>query len=731
MDFLNGPILWHLLWVFPLLLLLLFWALSRRRRLLKLILGSRAEQADYTTVSKGKRLLRFWLFIIALLFLFIAAARPYWGTRILPFSGRGRDLMVVLDVSRSMLADDIKPSRLEHAKWFLRELIKKTPGDRYGIVAFSGAAFLECPMTVDKTSLFQCIGELNPKSIPLGGTNIQRALETSLIAFSAAEGGHRAIILVTDGDELQGQSVKVISELKEQQIPIYVIGIGDPGGTGLIRVPTDDGKAKVILRDKKGEVVTSKLNEKQLRNLALSSTEGIYIRSTVTDPGLKAVLKKIKALVPEEYERGNNTRPIERFHFPLMAALLLLLIRLGISERRNSAAILLLCLLPLGLNLTGQVPGPGPVKSDSAPVPNVLTENQADNPIPAESLKTAESEPVDLYNQALQAHEQADLKSAVNLYEQAINAAGKNREIQNRSYQNLGVIDHEKARSLLQQKKLDDALKVLASAEEWYRESLRSNDGPGQTALNQQLLLQDRKVIRQMKEMQKQLQQQQQEAQKKTREALDQQQQANQQQQKKEQQEDQKQKDQQQSQTKQDQQQEKQQQQQQTEKKTEEAMQAVKDLQEQAKQQGQKKTEQMAKAAAQELRQAKQEQQQKDGEKAEEHLKKALEKLGVDKDSAKNKAENQKQDKQEGQQDQPEEQPGQQEDQPDQMAGEDPPPGSADMPESADPREEKDIDPNQAEALLDLMANEEQSLRDRLRERMLKNARIKPVDRDW
>ena len=188
-----------------------------------------------------------------------------------------------------------------------QELIDHTPGDRYGIIAFAGSAFLECPLTINRTSLHATIKDLNVDSIPVGGTNIEKALDVAMKAFKAAEGSYKAIILITDGGELQGNASDVINALKAIKTPLFVVGIGDPTKPGLIQLPAQNGQSE-FLRDSKGELVKSKLNEPLLRKLA-ETTNGTYIRSTAIDPGLKTLEKKIEQLIPQKYKNGQLTTP--------------------------------------------------------------------------------------------------------------------------------------------------------------------------------------------------------------------------------------------------------------------------------------------------------------------------------------------------------------------------------------------------------------------------------------
>ncbi len=595
MSFLEIHLLWHLLWVVPVICILYLAAIRKRRRILKLILGSRADDPEFVLVSKYRRNVKFVILLLAVFFLALAAARPYWGQRIIPYSSQGRDLMVLFDVSKSMLAKDVQPSRMDHAKWFLRRLVSDCGGDRFGLIAFAGASFLECPLTTDRTSFFQYLDELDTNTIPVGGTNIQNALETALKAFKAAESGHRAVILITDGDELEGNSSKVIEQLKEKKIPVIVVGIGDPMKPGLIPLHKSDGSTG-FMKDSKGELVKTQLNEKQLRALALA-TGGCYARSTAANINLNNVLQRVQGLIPHNLESGKQTRPIERFYYPLVVGLLLLLSWFCISERQDKkvrnrlktglSAMVIASLIAFGaVSLSAQQPLdksnkllPG-TKPANEPQQTEVPESQANDKV--KKAKPEETDPVAVYNKALKLQKAKD-KKAVELYRKAINLAANNEAVRSSSYQNLGVIRHEAARqqviqSLAQvkQQNLDGALKgldaakqALAGAEEHYVEAmalaesgipskaikkdkkevslddknkkiktdLALNSGtPDSIAMNQQKLLRDRQMIDQLKKKIEELKKKQKQAQKKTQQAKQKQQQQNKQQQKNKQQ---------------------------------------------------------------------------------------------------------------------------------------------------------------------------------------------------
>ena len=339
MTLLNGEILWNLIWVLALCLLFYYAGAKKRAGILALFPGKeRAASPQFVRVSLPVRFWRMILFLGVIVLLFLAASRPAWGQKIMPYAGEGRDLLFVFDVSRSMLAEDVRPSRMEHAKYLVRQLVQKNPSDRYGLIAFAGDAFLECPLTIDKTSFLQTLQEFNTETIPLGGTNVEKALNSALRAFQAAEGTSRGVILLTDGDELTGDSSKLLSTLSRMKIPVFVMGVGDPSQPSIVQIREKDGSVKT-LKDKAGNVVRVSLNEKKLAAIA-AATGGIYVRSTTTYPGLDRIDGRIKALTKKTLDSGKQTRPIERGIYPLLGAFILFCLWLFLSEKRLEGFLL-------------------------------------------------------------------------------------------------------------------------------------------------------------------------------------------------------------------------------------------------------------------------------------------------------------------------------------------------------------------------------------------------------
>lgn len=734
MRFLKPEILWHLLWILPAMLVLFFAASHKTARTLQAFLGKNAENPDYVLFSKGRRILRFVLLCLAVLCLVAAAARPSWGVQIQELNGQGRDLLFVFDVSRSMLAKDVQPSRLAHAKWLVKELVKLNPGDRFGLIAFAGKGFLECPLTTDRTSFELSLDELSTDSIPLGGTNIQEALAAALQAFKAAETSHRAVILVTDGDELEGNSGKAVDEIVARKIPLFIAGIGDPSQPSIIQVPDGRGGVKT-LTDANGNVVNSPLNEKQLGELA-KRTGGIYVRSTAGDSGLGALEKRIRALAPHEYETVKTTKPIDRFGYPLAAAFVLLLLRFMVGERPAHWKLAACMLFAFCLAVSG-----------------------AEEAVPAAE---------ESFNKGVEAHEKNDLKTASESYETALRTGVGQAEIRGRATQNLGVIAHAKARSELAaslqavqgqnldeaQKQVENSLKTLNRAEGMYLDSLRESAERNQLAKNQSILLADRKRAEELKKKIEELKKMQQQAQQQTQQAKDQQKKENQKpqeqqnqdkqnqqgkqdkqnQQGKQEQQNQQGKQEQQnqnSQGKQDRQNQQNQNRQSAQQMTDQAKKSAEDLQKKAQEMGQQNLAKSAEQAKKELEKAQQEQKQGKGESAEEHLKKALDALGGEQ-SGKDK-----QDKPQGEQGRKD---GAGKDQkPEPQSGKDGKDGQKDDRKIEQPQaqpaekkpEEGDIDKNQAASVLEEMAKDEKDLRDAIKAFRKQRYKNTAPAKDW
>ena len=310
-----------LMWLLALLPLLLITGLMIRRRIKRL--GRMAEQGLWSTMLPGHspKRLRFknLLRVLALALALAALARPQWGFKWEEVRQRGLSIIVALDTSKSMLAQDIKPNRLQQAKWGVRDLIKELRGDRIGIVAFAGDAFLQCPATIDYAAFLMMLDDVYVGIVPIGGTDLFQALDTSIESFEKSEEtqADKVIILISDGEGHTGDPLSLLPKLKEEGIRVFAIGVGTKQGE---LIQTSDG----FVKDKSGHVVKSSLNETMLERMAFE-TGGFYVRSAPGDFGLERVYQQgIAELQREERESRMSKSWTERFQWLLGAALLLL-----------------------------------------------------------------------------------------------------------------------------------------------------------------------------------------------------------------------------------------------------------------------------------------------------------------------------------------------------------------------------------------------------------------------
>ena len=280
--------------------------------------------------AKSRLVLR----VLALALLVLALARPQWGFRWEEVRRQGLDLVVALDTSRSMMASDIKPTRLQQAKWGIRDLLRNLRGDRVGLVPFAGSSILQCPLTIDYAAFAMTLDDVYSGIIPKGGTAIEQALRTAVAAFPADRTADRVILLITDGEDHEGDPLALLPELKEKGIRVYTIGIGTLEGE---MVPAGDGQGGYF-KDRQGQIVKTALKEDVLQKLALG-TGGTYVRSAPGDTGLERVFNESIANLKRS-EQENRTAKIyeERFVWPIAAALLLLAWEALLGDRRKHHA---------------------------------------------------------------------------------------------------------------------------------------------------------------------------------------------------------------------------------------------------------------------------------------------------------------------------------------------------------------------------------------------------------
>lgn len=311
----------HLLWLLvPLALAAAGLARQRRRRLAAL-----ADESAWRALLPDGRLDRLrppylpWILAIGLGI--VALARPQWGFHWEEVKRRGLDILVVLDTSRSMTAQDIKPNRLQQAKWGIRDLIQKLRGDRIGLVAFAGGSFLQCPLTVDYAAFRLTLDDIYCGIIPRGGTAIEQALRTAIESFDPESRADRAIVLITDGEDHEGHPLSVVEDLKKLNIRVYAIGIGSREGD---LIPDPEPTSGGFFKDRQGRVVKTALQEDVLQQLALA-TGGAYVRSAPGETGLERVFDEGLANLKREEGESKTIKAFEdRFQWFVAGSLALL-----------------------------------------------------------------------------------------------------------------------------------------------------------------------------------------------------------------------------------------------------------------------------------------------------------------------------------------------------------------------------------------------------------------------
>lgn len=749
MRFIAPKLLYSLAVAVPAVLAALWYAAWRRRRELEALFADPGAARAALKLSPAARALRIVFLCAAMLAAAVAAARPYWKSHPQTVSERGRDIVVVFDVSRSMLAQDLPPSRLEHAKFLLRQLAQKFPGDRLALVAFAGEAYAACPLTADPVAFDEYVDELTPDLVQRGGTDLEKALREALKCLKGAA-GTQAVVLLTDGDELTGSGRRTIDEFKRRGIPVCVVGLGDPAAA----TPLPD-EAGALRRDAKGKLITSRLNEPELRRLA-EETGGVYVRSTVADTGADAVAAQLARLTAAEHGERTRELPEERFDWFVALAAALLAVSLLISERSRGTPVRKMLMLTIIL-LTA---------------PGARAEAEKPQPVPAAPAEDAEimaaKTPEELYNLGLKRQQAGDAAGARRCYEGVLRQPDETGRSRAKALFNLGAAEHlaarsefDAAREQVAAQQLDPALAKLKAARgrlgrarEFYGAALAGtgaaaldDDGapPADLRLREADLKRIEELEKQIEELKKQQQQarqsaqnaqqqnqqqqkgqqQQQNQQQKDRQQSQQQQQQNQQQkdQQSQQQQNQQQKDQQQQQQQQQQKEQQQQQQQGSDRRDaiRDAAAASENLQKSAEQLGQQKLKEQAQRAAEELRRA---EAAPDPKTAQPHLDRAVRELGGGDEKPGEERRSGNEDKQNGEE---RKESGEEQKKPgeEKSGGEQKQNGEQPLDEEPD----KSADRKGAEQLLELLNDGEKRHREELNRR--RRLHRPPVEKDW
>jgi Ca-activated chloride channel homolog len=283
----------------PLMVLLAVWYFMNRSARLKKI-GDQQLVAELTPyASRRKRILKLVLFILGFISLVFAVCNLQTGSKLTEVKREGADIVVCLDVSNSMLAQDLSPDRLTRAKYALEKMVDMLEGDRIALVIFAGEAYVQLPITTDYSAAKMFLSSIGPGMVPVQGTNLADAIAKGVESFPNDEGKNRAIILITDGENHESEAVDAAAEAARKGIMINTIGIGSERGVPIPLV--ENGVVKGYRKDRDGQTVVTKLNSELLKTIA-SKADGVYVQATQGDMGLGSVMDKIGELDKTQLE---------------------------------------------------------------------------------------------------------------------------------------------------------------------------------------------------------------------------------------------------------------------------------------------------------------------------------------------------------------------------------------------------------------------------------------------
>lgn len=276
--------------------------------------------------STGKGWLKVSLLAAAWLFFVLGLARPQLGARLKEHESQGVEVMIALDVSNSMLAEDYSPNRLERSKLAISRLVDKLQGDRIGLVVFAGEAFVQLPITADYVSAKIFLKSINTESVPIQGTALAEALMTSARSFSTQSERSRAIILITDGEDHEGEAIEAARAIAEQGIRIYCIGVGSPQGKPI-------PKNGSLLKDANGDIVVTRLDEEILQEIA-GAADGKYVRAGAAEFGLNPIIDDLRKLDKEQFSSVVFEDFDEQYMYFFAIALFFLILELLVPETK-------------------------------------------------------------------------------------------------------------------------------------------------------------------------------------------------------------------------------------------------------------------------------------------------------------------------------------------------------------------------------------------------------------
>jgi Ca-activated chloride channel homolog len=440
MTFAHSRILWLLAITVPLLAWFFWWAWRRKQILIKQFVQSRLLAHLTVGVSARLQKARMILLTLAVTLLFLALARPQWGFAWEEAHQRGIDIVIAIDTSRSMLAEDIPPNRLARAKLAAVDLMRLAKSDRLGLVAFAGTSFLQCPLTVDEEAFRQSVETLDVGIIPQGGTALTEAIDAALKAFKD-EDNHKVLVLFTDGEDHEEGAIVAAEKAARTGLRIFTIGVGTPNGE-LLR-QSDEKGAMTYIKDAEGNVVKSRLNETLLTEIATAGN-GFYLPMSGASTMDVLYERGLSPLPKSDLSSKLIRRYQERYYWPLSLAILLLLLEILLPERKriertsataeassNAALRKFVALLMVGFScVTAAASSGGAIrKYETGKFKEAQEEYQR-------LLKNRPNDPRLHFNAGAAAYQAEDYADAIKYFGTSLSSP--DLELQERSFYNLG-----------------------------------------------------------------------------------------------------------------------------------------------------------------------------------------------------------------------------------------------------------------------------------------------------
>jgi len=329
---LQNPTMLHLLYVIPVMIIVYLFSLNSKNKKLKKFASAPLLGSLIPDFKAGKKLTRFILFHLSVAFFIVALVNPQIGSKIAEGKQEGIDIMIALDVSNSMIAEDLKPNRLQRAKLAIEKLVNRLGGDRVGIIVFAGNAYVQLPITTDYSAAKLFLNGIDNTIVPVQGTAIGKAIDLAMTSFNFEDQSSKTIIIITDGENHEDDAIKAAEIAREQGVVVNTIGMGSVQGAP---IPIyNNGRQVDFKKNRAGETIITKLDEGKLKAIA-EAGGGTFVRASQQEVGLGVLLENLNQMDKKEFGSVIYTEYESRFQYYLGIALMLLLIDLLLFDKKQ------------------------------------------------------------------------------------------------------------------------------------------------------------------------------------------------------------------------------------------------------------------------------------------------------------------------------------------------------------------------------------------------------------